>query len=122
MTKQAYLAKTLISDEGSAVVSQVIKEVANVLGITLRHATTKHAQTIGLLEWSQVSIKQALNIETGEQRSLWHKYVSIVVPNYNTSYHTSIGCIPYKIPHGGIAYNILDLKWWIRPQQAFIPT
>ena len=49
MTKHAYLPTTLISDEGDAFISHVIKEVAVVLGITLKHATTKHAHTIGLL-------------------------------------------------------------------------
>ena len=73
MTKDAYLPTTLISDKGTAFVSHENKEVAGVLGITLRHATTKHAQTIGLLEQSHASIKQALKIETGERRSLWHK-------------------------------------------------
>ena len=71
MTKHAYLATTLISDKGTAFTSHVIKEVAGVLGITLKHATTKHAQTIGLLERSHMSIKQSLKIETGERRSLW---------------------------------------------------
>ena len=70
MTMQAYLPKTLISDKGTAFMSQVIKEVAGVLSITLKHATTKHAQTIGLLEQSHASIKQALKIETGERKSL----------------------------------------------------
>ena len=50
LTKHAYLPTTLISDKGTAFTSHVIKEVAGVLGITLKHATTKHAQTIGLLE------------------------------------------------------------------------
>ena len=69
MTKHAYLPKTLISDKGTAFMSHVTKEVAGVLGITLKHATTKHAQTIGLVERSHASIKQALKIETGELRS-----------------------------------------------------
>ena len=43
MTKHAYLPTTVISDKGSAFTSQVIKEVTNALGITLKHATTKHA-------------------------------------------------------------------------------
>ena len=42
MTKHAYLPKTLIPDKGSAFVSHVIKGVAGVLNITLKHATTKH--------------------------------------------------------------------------------
>ena len=70
MTKHAYLPTTLISDKGTAFMSHVIKEVAGVLGITLKHATTKHARAIGLLERSHVSIKQTLKIETGERRSL----------------------------------------------------
>ena len=122
MTKHAYLPTTLISDKGTAFMSHVIKEVAGVLGITLKHATTKHAQTIGLLERSHMSIKQALNIETGDRRSFWHKYVSIAVLHYNTSYHKSIGCEPSRVFHGRIPYNILDLKLGIRPQQQPIPT
>ena len=114
MTKHAYLPTTLISDKGTAFMSHVIKEVASVLGITLKHATTKHAQTIGLLERSHASIKQVLKIETGERRSLWHKYVSIAVFNYNTSYHTSIGCEPSPVFHGRIPYKNLDLKLGIR--------
>ena len=94
ITKHAYLPTTLISDKGTVFMSHVIKEVAGVLGITLKHATTKHAQKIGLLERSHESIKQALKIKTGERRSLWHNYINIAVRNYNTSYHTSIGCEP----------------------------
>ena len=117
MTKHAYLPTTIISDKGIAFTSHVIKEEDGVLGITLKHPTTKHAQTIGLLERSHASIKQALKIETGERRSLWHKYVSIAVLNYNTSYHVSIGCEPSRVFHGRIPYNIFGLKMGIRPQE-----
>ena len=52
MTKHAYLPTTLISDKGTAFMSHVIKEVSGVHGITLWHATTKHAQTIDLTRQS----------------------------------------------------------------------
>ena len=90
--------------------------MAGVFGITLKHATTKHAQTSGLLERSHASFTQSLKIETGERRSLRHKYVNIAVLNYNTSFHTSIGF------HGRIPHNVLDLKMGIHPQQQPIPT
>ena len=122
MTKHAYLPTTLISDKGTASMSHVIKDVAGVFGINIKHATTKHAQRIGLLERSHASIKQALKIDTGERRSLWHKYISIAVLNYNISYHTSIGCEPSRVFHGRIPYNVLDLKLGIRPHQQPIPT
>ena len=73
MAKHAFLPTTLISDKGTAFMSDVIKQVASVLSITLKHATTKHAQISGLLERSHASIKQALKIDTSERRSLWHK-------------------------------------------------
>ena len=57
MTKYAYLPTILISDKCSAFVSHVIREVASVFGITLKHDTTKHAKTIGRLERSHASIK-----------------------------------------------------------------
>ena len=121
MTKHAYLPTTLISDKGTAFMSLVIKEVAGVLGITLKHTTTKHAQTIGLLEQSHASIKQALKIETIERRSLWHKYINIAVLNYNTSCHTSVGCEPSRVFHGRIPNNVLDIKLGIRLQQQPFP-
>ena len=114
MTKHAYLPTTLISDKGTACMSHVIKKVAGILGITLKQTTKKHAQTIGLLQRYHTSIKEAFKIETGERRSLWHKYVNIAFLNYITSYHTSIGCEPSRVFHGRITYNTLDLKLGIR--------
>ena len=122
MKKHAYLPTTLVSYKGTAFLSHVFKEVAGVLGITLKHATTKHAQTIGLHEWSHESIKQALKIETGERRSLGHKYVKIAVPNYKTSNHTSIGCEPSRVFHGRFPYKVLNLKLGINSQQQPIPS
>ena len=69
MTINAYLRTPLISDKCTDFMSNVIEGVAGVLGITLKYANTKHAQTIGLLERSHASIKQALKIETGERKS-----------------------------------------------------
>ena len=117
MTMHAYVPTTVISDKDTGFMSHVNKEVAGVLDITLKHSTTKHAQTIGLLVRSYASINQTLNIEPDEQRSLWHNYVSISVLNYNTSYHASIGCEPSRVIHGLIPYDKLDLKMGIRPQK-----
>ena len=101
--------------------SHVIKEVAGVLGITLKHATTKHAQTIGLLERSRASIKQALKIETCEWRSLWFKYVSIAVLKNNTYYLASFCSEPSRVFQGRTPYDVSDLKMMIRPRQVLAP-
>ena len=121
MTKHAYLTTTLISDKGWAFVSHVSKEVAGVLGITRKHATTEHAQTIGRHERSHASIKRTLKVDTGEQRSLWHKYVTIAVLNYNTYYHANIDCEPSRVFYGRIPYIVLDFKVGIHPQKLSAP-
>ena len=121
MTEHAYLPTTIISDKGSVFMSQKIKEVAEVLGITLYRATTKHAQTIGMLERTNASLKKTLKIETGERRSMWHEYVNIAVLNYNTSYHTSIGCEPSRMFHGRVPYNVLHLKMGIHQRKMPAP-
>ena len=46
MTIHVYLPTLIIMDKGSVFVSQIIHEVDEI-GINLKHATTKHAQTIG---------------------------------------------------------------------------
>ena len=121
MTKQAYLPTTIISDKGSVFMSQVIKEVTEVLRITLQHATIKQAQTIGMLERTHASPKKILKIKTGDRRSMWQNYVNITVLNYNTSYYTSIGCEPSGVFHGCVRYNVLDLKMGIPPQTIPMP-
>ena len=107
MSKHAYLPTRLFSDKGTAFMSNVSKEVACVLSITLKHLTTKHSQTIVLLQRSHASMKQALEVEAGRRRSLWHKYVNIAVLNYNISHHTSIRCEPSRVFHGRIPYICL---------------
>ena len=62
-----------MTDKGSVFVSHVIHEVAEKLGINLKHATTKHAQTIGVLEWAHATIKTSLKLASREYRKQWHK-------------------------------------------------
>ena len=62
MTRHAYLSTLFIPDKRSVFLSRVIHEVAKTLGITLKHATTKHAQTIGVLERVHVTMKTSLKL------------------------------------------------------------
>ena len=50
ITRHAYLPTTIITDKGTQFMSEVVADTTRVLGIQLRHATTKHAQTKGILE------------------------------------------------------------------------
>ena len=122
LTKHAYLPTTLITDKGTAFTSTIIAEITQILGITLKCATTKHPQTIGKLERTHASLKTNLKMACGEYRRQWHKYLPLAVLNHNTSYHASIGCEPTRVFHGRIPYNILDHKLGNNPNEKINPT
>ena len=114
MTSYANSPTLIITDKGSVFVSQLVHEVAEILGINLKHATTKHAQTIGVLERAHGTIKTSLKMASGEYRKQRHKYLPIAVLNSNTTYHSSTDCEPSRVFHGRVPHNILDHKLGLR--------
>ena len=121
LCKHTYLPTTIITDMGTQFNSQVTKEVAAVLNIELKHATTKHAQTIGLLERTHASVKTHLKASTGDFRNNWHKFLPLAVLNHNTTYHATLGCEPTRVFHGRIPHNILDFKLGYNPNPHYQP-
>ena len=122
LTRHAYLPTLIITDKGSVFVSQVIHELAEKSGINLKLATTKHAQTIGVLERAHATIKTSLKMASGEYRKQWHKYLPIAILNYNTTYHSSIDCEPSRVFHSRVPHNILDHKLGSRFNPNTAPT
>ena len=122
MTKHSYLPTILITDKGFAFTSTIIAEIYQILGITLKCATTKHPQTIGKLERTHASLKTNLKMASGDYRQQWNKYLPLAVLNYNTTYHSSIGCEPSKVFHGRIPFKVLDHKLGNNPNKNFLPT
>ena len=122
MTRHAYLPTLIITDKGSVFVSQVIHEIAEILGKNLKHPTTKHAQTIGVLERAHATNKTSLKMASSEYRKQWHKYLPIAILNYNTTYHSSIDCEPSRVFHGRLPHNILDHKLGLRFKPNIKPT
>ena len=108
MTKQSYLPTALIRDKGSAFTSTIVAEVAKILSIPLKCATTKHPQTIGKLERTHASLKTNSKMASGEYPRQWHKHLPLAVLHYNTTYPSTIGIEPNKLFHGRIPNNVLD--------------
>ena len=102
ITRHCYLPTTIITDKGSQFISEALQHTTTALGIQLKHSTTKHAQTIGILELTHASLKESLKILTGERRTMWHQFLPMAVLNYNTSYHKSLGCEPSRVFHGTV--------------------
>ena len=121
LCKHTYLPTTIVTDLGTQFNAQVTHEVTAVLGVELKHATMKHAQTIGLLERTHASVKTHLKAATGEFRHNWHKFLPLAVLNHNTTYHASLGCEPSRVFHGRIPHNILDYKLGYNPNPRYHP-
>ena len=84
-TKHTYLPTILITDKGTAFTSKFVAEIAQILGIQVKCATTKHPQTIGKLERTLASLKTILKVASGDYRRQWHKYLPLSVLNCNTT-------------------------------------
>ena len=108
MTCHAYLQTTVITDKGTQFMSEVMADATRTLGLQLRHA-----QAIGIQERRHASLKESLKFSIGE-KTMWHHYNPIATLNYNTSYHSALGCDPSRVFHRRIPYNVLDLKFGIR--------
>ena len=122
MAKHYYLPTTLITDKSSAFTLTIIAEITQILGITLKCATTKHPQTIDKFERTHALLKTNLKMASGEYRRQWHKFLPLAVLNYNTTYHSSIGCEPSKVFHGRIPFNVLDHNLGNNTNKNFLPT
>ena len=88
----SYLPKIIPSNLATAFTSNLLAELAQLLQIRLKHATLKHAQTIGLLDRGHAALKRVLKLNENEWSSDWNKYVDIGCIVHNTSYHSAIQC------------------------------
>ena len=80
----------------------------------MKHVKTKHAQTTGVLERANSTIKASLKMESGEHTKHWRKHLPIAFLNYNTTYHSSIDCEPSRVFHGRVPHKILDHSFGLR--------
>ena len=53
---------------------------------------------------------------------MWHQFVPTATLNYNTTYHSAIGCELSRVFHGRIPYNVLDLEFGLKQNQKRNPT
>ena len=88
----------------------------------MKHATTKHARTIGVLQRAHATIKTPFEMASGEYRKQWHKYLPVATLNYNERYHYSIDCESSRVFHGRVPRNFLDHKPGLRFNPKVAPT
>ena len=120
--QHSYKPSKILSDLGTAFVSELMHELTKMLEIRLEHASLKHPQTVGVVERSHSALKRILKLNTNEQWNDWHKDVSLASFIYNTSYHFAIGCSPTVLFHGREPIKLLDVRFGNTTLERFEPT
>ena len=106
--KCSYLPTLMVTDKGSVFIYQVLSEVTAKLDMALKHATTKHAQNVGVLETTHATIKTSLKVASGENRKQWQKHLPLATSNYKPSFQKNLGRDSTRVSHGRVPCNILD--------------
>ena len=109
--RHSFLPKTILSDQGTAFVSEILHELPKMLEIQLEHASLKNPQTVGVVERSHSAFKRIFKLNTNEQRNDWFKYVQLATFIHNTSYHSAIGSSPTVLFHEREPIKPLDLRF-----------
>ena len=126
MTRHACLPTLIITDKGSVFVSQVIHEVAEMLGINLKHATTKHAQTIGDRSPRTGPRDNQNFFENGIRRiqETMAQIFTHCIPElqHDIPFQYSIDCEPSRVFQSRVPHNILDHKLGLRFNRNIAPT
>ena len=120
LCKHTYLPTPIITDMGTQLISQIMREVAAVFDVELKHASTKHAPFWNARTHSCYS-KAYLKAAAGEFRKNWHKFLPLAVLNHNTTYHASLECDLTRVFIDRIPHNILDYKLGYNPNPRYTP-
>ena len=58
-----------------------------ILEANIKHATIKHAQSVGLVERSHAALKRVLKLNINDDWSNWSQYVCLATFIHNTPYY-----------------------------------
>ena len=119
--RHSYLPPVIIPNKGIVFVSQVLNEVAEKPNIDLKHATTNHAQTIGVLEPGHATNRTSLKMISGEKRKQWLKRLPIAILNYHKTHPSSIDYELSQVFQGRIPHNNLDHQQRLRYNPNIAP-
>ena len=110
-TRHAYVPNTILTDKGPTFTAEVVKRTMEQVGISIEHATIKHAQTISMIEQTHQKLRSTLRTIISADQPQWDQYVNNAVIAHNITYHVSLKCAATELLHGRTPHSSLDLKY-----------
>lgn len=102
----------LLSDQGSNVDGQTMRDICNELGTEKRRSSAYHSQGNGFAERNIRSVKdmlRALLLHQKLRQEKWRKVLQSLVFALNTSFSSAIKCVPFNVVFGRTAVLPQDI-------------
>ena len=88
------------SDNGTAFVGELTKELMRRSQVAQAHSTTYHPQTNGLVERQNRTLVSMLRVYCSRYMTDWDRYLPQVMRAYNSTQHSTTGVSPYMMLTG----------------------
>ena len=90
----------IIHDRAAEFLSEVLQEIAELLGLRQLPASGGHPQTDGLVEWFNRTLKQMLAKVVSRNGRDWDKHLGPVLLAYRAAPHSSTNVSPFYLLYG----------------------
>ena len=91
---------TFQSDNGTAFVGKLTKELMRRSQVAQAHSTTYHPQTNGLVERQNRTLVSMLRVYSSRYMTDWDRYLPQVMGAYNSTQHSTTGVSPHMMRTG----------------------
>jgi len=94
------LPNSIVSDRDTIFVSVFWKELFKLYRVNLQLSTAYHPQSDGQTERVNQCLELYLRCAVQDSPKTWHSWLSLAQLWYNSTYHSSLGCSPFKALYG----------------------
>jgi hypothetical protein len=94
------LPQSIVTDRDTIFLSSFWKELFKLYRVNLHLTTAYHPQSDGQTERVNQCLEMFLRCSVQDSPKAWKSWLSLAELWYNSSYHTSLGCSPFKALYG----------------------